>query len=630
MKTLILSNGLESQKILGLIAQRRPFIPGLKVAGLVDPDPDSPALALAREQGWPAVADLDQALKLPGLDLVLDLSGSEEILTKLQRLVPPGIRVMDRPLADAFLKMETEISQLKADLAERQAVVEKFQKEVSHRQAFVQQLDRERAQLQQILDSLPDAVLVVNHDRRVEWVNARFLEMTGLKPEDLEKECREVNPFCGEVRDQGTGRNSCGFDELERIGQPIQFIHFEPGKDAAEEYYRIILNPIYGESNRIEKIIETARPITRQVLRTRETEESEMLFRQLVDNAHDMITIKDLEGRYLVINQQAADLLGMSPMDCLGRTDEEIFPAKLARILTRKDRELLKRKEHFSSEESLVAKGQTKYFNSVRFPLKNYKGQVVGVCCITRDITEYKKLQQAVIESEKLAAIGKLAGSVAHEINNPLTGILTFAEELLLDAKPGDPAVEDYEVIIREALRCRRIVSDVLDFVRIRPSQRKSMDINLVIERALSLVQGQAPFQDVTLDRQMTPDLPLVRLDPDQMQQVFLNIVINAAEAMNNGGRLTIRSGLSADGSSVQVELQDEGPGIPPDKMEEIFEPFYSTKSHTGNGLGLSVVKSIVDQHGGTIEVESELGQGSVFIVSLPLTPQEERSAAHV
>lgn len=613
MKTAIIGGGKGCRAILEMIVQKRLQILSPQIMCVVDPNPDAPGMVYAREQGWQTGSSIEEALNIPGLELVIELTGRDDVLEEIYHLIKPGIRVMDHVLARVFWDLDT----VKISLRE----------ELERRIALETQLKEDRKQLQQILDSLPEAVMVVNRSMILERVNARFYELTGMNPEEVE--CHDcVDPFCRKHITEEGKETINPFKQVMDSGKPMQYVYFEPGEHIPEGYYEITSNPIFDEEGNITKVVETVRPITEQVMLKRETEESERRFRQFIENAHDMITIKDLNGKYLVVNPKAASLFGKKPEELIGKTDFEIFPEKVARILSRKDKRVIEKVEHCSYEETLVINGEKRYFHSVRFPLLDYKGDISGVCTISRDVTEQKNLQRAIIQSEKLAAVGKLAAGVAHELNNPLTGILSFAEELKLDMEPNDPRRGDIEIIIRETMRCRQIVRDLMDYARLEKPHRQKMNINRVVERSLSLVQKQAIFHDVTFDIRLSDNLPDVSIDPNQMQQVFLNLIINAAEAMNNAGKITIESRALTDKRAVETIVTDRGHGIPPDKIQQIFEPFYSTKGQQGNGLGLSVVQSIVEQHGGKIEVESEVGVGSSFKIILPSASHEERSVA--
>ena len=235
---------------------------------------------------------------------------------------------------------------------------------------------------------------------------------------------------------------------------------------------------------------------------------------------------------------------------------------------------------------------------------------------------EMKKINSQLFRSEKLASLGKLAAGVAHEINNPLTGILTNSSLLLEDLPPDDPRREDVEVMVHETIRCREIVKRLLDFARQTKPQKRLADINALIENIILLVRNQTSFRNILIEKQLHDGLPEILVDPDQIQQVFVNIILNASEAMTKGGTLTIKSAVTAGGQCLMISLADSGAGIPEEVRERIFDPFFTTKEH-GTGLGLSISYGIVEQHGGTISVESSPGNGSTFIIQLPVLTQE-------
>jgi two-component system NtrC family sensor kinase len=240
-----------------------------------------------------------------------------------------------------------------------------------------------------------------------------------------------------------------------------------------------------------------------------------------------------------------------------------------------------------------------------------------------RDRTEeITRIHSQLFRSEKLASLGKLAAGVAHEINNPLTGILANSSLLLEDLTPDDPRREDVEIIVRETIRCREIVKRLLDFAKQSKPQKRMTDVNALIETIVLLVRNQTSFRNITIERDLAPGTPEVLCDNDQIQQVFVNIILNAAEAMTGGGRLTIRCAPSSNGDAIVVSFADTGPGIPEERRALIFDPFFTTKEH-GTGLGLSISYGIVEQHGGTICVDSTTGVGTTFTVRLPVRPQD-------
>jgi two-component system NtrC family sensor kinase len=230
---------------------------------------------------------------------------------------------------------------------------------------------------------------------------------------------------------------------------------------------------------------------------------------------------------------------------------------------------------------------------------------------------ELGQMQAQLIRSEKLASLGELVAGIAHEINNPLTGILVFST--LMRDKPGlDPAFRrDLQTVVQETERCARIVRGLLEFSRESIPRKEWVDLHEIVERALGLIEHQAFFQDVQVSRFFAPEMPPVQIDGHQIEQVFVNILVNAGHAMNGRGKLEIATVLGE--SFVAIHFGDNGCGIPKENLARVFDPFFTTKESEGTGLGLSVSYGIVENHGGEISVSSTVGEGTVFTVRLPL-----------
>ncbi|MBZ5498832.1 MAG: cache domain-containing protein [Acidobacteriia bacterium] len=235
---------------------------------------------------------------------------------------------------------------------------------------------------------------------------------------------------------------------------------------------------------------------------------------------------------------------------------------------------------------------------------------------------QVKAMQGQLVQAEKLAAIGKLAAGVAHEINNPLTGVLTNSSLMLQDLAPDDPRRDDLQTIVDETLRCRKIVKGLLDFARQTKPLKQAVNINQIVEDALNLVRNQASLSNITLQTELQADLPTIMVDKDQMRQVVLNIVINAAEALPNGGEIRVISRLDRGANLVCLSVADTGPGIPEAVRTRLFEPFFTTKA-SGTGLGLAIAYGIMERHRGTITVASAAGQGTTISLRLPVNSKE-------
>jgi len=229
--------------------------------------------------------------------------------------------------------------------------------------------------------------------------------------------------------------------------------------------------------------------------------------------------------------------------------------------------------------------------------------------------------KKKIMESERLALIGQLSANVAHELNNPLQGIITYSHLLLEEDTFSDDARESINKIVVQANRCRDIIRGLLDFSRHKTPDKTLCSVNNLLRGCISLVEKQAAFHNIKVTMELDDQLPMVILDPSQIERVFLNLIINAADAMNGNGQLTLSTNLNRTKTCIEINVQDTGHGITEENMEKIFDPFFTTKeTGHGVGLGLAISYGIVKDHNGNISVESEAGKGTTFTVSFPLT----------
>lgn len=251
------------------------------------------------------------------------------------------------------------------------------------------------------------------------------------------------------------------------------------------------------------------------------------------------------------------------------------------------------------------------------YPLMGPTG-VIGAVEISKDITRDVQMQRTLMQQEKLASIGRLSAGVAHEINNPLTTVLTTAMLLQEDVSPGSALHQELETIVKETIRCRSIVTALLDFARQKTPQKKKSSVNDLVSNTLTLTRKQSAFKDIELEVHLDPNAPDIWLDPHQVTQALINLVVNAIESTESGGRILVSTALAGDGRTVRIGVQDTGIGIPPGLLQQVFEPFFTTKE-TGTGLGLSIAHGIIVQHNGSLEVASQPRQGTTFTIILPV-----------
>ena len=358
-------------------------------------------------------------------------------------------------------------------------------------------------------------------------------------------------------------------------------------------------------------------------IRVREVESQRHFTEGIVDALPLGLYVIDRDYRIVVWNRKReTGMQGVSREEAIGRTIFEILHRQPAAMLRREFDEVFAtgRMQQFQMESQ--TSGEMRTYRLSKIPMRDDTQMVTHIITIGEDITDWVEVRERVAQTEKLAAVGRLAAGIMHEINNPLATISACAESLALETATFTPAGPEYlKIIESEVQRCKRIIDGLLDFSRPQPLQRQSLDINTVVERALFLLKHHGRFKQLKVDAELAQDLPSVHASSEQLIQVMIALLMNAADAMPQYGRVFIRTAAAErKPRAVTVEVQDEGTGIPRSQMARIFEPFYTTKEQgRGTGLGLAICYGIVAEHGGRIEVESESGQGSTFRIVLPV-----------
>jgi two-component system, NtrC family, sensor kinase len=362
-------------------------------------------------------------------------------------------------------------------------------------------------------------------------------------------------------------------------------------------------------------------------LSAREAESQRNFVARIIDSLPVGLYVIDRDYMIRAWNRQReAGTLGVARGDAVGR---QIFG-----VLDRQPRELLRREfdrvfdtgEIQQMEMESTASGESRFFRVSKIPMRLDDVHITHVITIAEDVTEWRIAQQRLGQTEKLAAVGQLAAGVMHEINNPLATILACAEALshrvedLAEASRG-PFEEYLNIIDAEVQRCRRIVDGLLDLARPKTGEKRQSDINQIIEQTLFLLKHHDRFKRLSVHRQLAGGLPRVVVDRERIIQAFMALMLNAMDAMNSRGTLTVRTArIPERPNELMAEFVDTGSGIRKEELSKIFEPFYTTKGPgRGTGLGLSIVYGIVQDHSGRIEVESQVGVGTTFKVYLPV-----------
>ncbi len=344
--------------------------------------------------------------------------------------------------------------------------------------------------------------------------------------------------------------------------------------------------------------------------------------RRLVDSLPDIIDALDTQGRYTFVSQRIKDALGYPPEELIGHAlGERAHPDSRPALLELFNDLISGRRTHGVVEYYTRHKnGDWRLFRGAAGPLFDAEGKIAGVIASSRDVTEVKRLEQQVIQSEKLAAMGQMIAGVAHELNNPLTAVLGVSE-LLRDGATDETTRRQLDLAYRQARRAAHIVQSLLAFSRPTTPGKALLNLSDLLQRTLQLHEHSLRSNNISVDFLPKPDLPAVIGDASQLTQVFLNLFTNAEQAIREiHDRGTMKIGLTSNGKAVSISLQDDGSGISPEALPRIFDPFFTTKRPgRGTGLGLSICMAIVREHGGNIEVHSVPGRGSTFTVTLPV-----------
>jgi PAS domain S-box-containing protein len=360
---------------------------------------------------------------------------------------------------------------------------------------------------------------------------------------------------------------------------------------------------------------------------------SNALLRNLILSSVDGVIAADKKGRILIFNDMAAELFGYSVKEAMESLDiRDIYP-------DHKELEVMKalRSDDYGGRGKLRSyEVEVLHKNGEHIPINLnasivYEGErevaTIGFFRDQRGINrmkaELEKTQMQLLQSEKMASLGKLAAGVAHQLNNPLSGITLFTKLVMEEHTLEEGARKDLGRVMEDAERCRDTVKELLEFARQTKHVRRPHDINRAVSRTLFLLENQSLFQNIVIEKDLDPALPPVHSDIQQLNHMFMNIILNAAQAMEGNGRLAIKTVFLPEKEQVRIKISDTGPGIPEEILPHIFDPFFTTKEEgEGTGLGLSLVYGIVQNQGGEIKAQNIPGEGAAFIIDLPIMPK--------
>ena len=485
---------------------------------------------------------------------------------------------------------------------------------------FARDVTKEReseTRFTELFQTLREGVYLASADDRITEVNPAMAQMLGFetKEELLGREIASLYLKQEERSDEQTRLNDLGFLRAHEI----TLKHREEGREVVAVHTTAAIRDPAGNFVRYQG---TFVDVTEQREMERRLHREQEFAGRLMDSFPDLVVALDPDGRYTFVSPQIFDILGFRPEELIGkRMGARTDPADRIAMLEMFDDLLFKRLTEGQIEYRTQHKdGAWRVFRASARPLHDETGRITGVIASARDITEQQRLQQQLIQSERLAAMGQMIAGVAHELNNPLTAILGITE-LLRDQSADENKSRQLDLAHRQARRAAHIVQSLLVFSR--PSTPRSTLLHLpdLLQRTLQLHEHSLHANHIQVDFSARPDLPTVLGDSNQLTQVFLNLIVNAEQAINEvRDRGTLRIRLGVVGERVLITFQDDGVGIRRELLPRIFDPFFTTKRPgRGTGLGLSICMAIIQEHNGDISAQPLPDGGSVFTVSLPV-----------
>jgi PAS domain S-box-containing protein len=421
-------------------------------------------------------------------------------------------------------------------------------------------------------------------------------------------------------------------DEIERTGEPIGPSEYTfRRKTGGAGHCLSTLFSIPGEEGETWFVCVDV-DVTERTVAEKKLRESETLLRSIIDNAKCAIWVKDLDGRFAVVNRYFGEIFRSPLESILGRSLDELAPSEVARESAVTDGQVLASKQPLDLEETILAGGVERNFLSTKFPILDAAGEVAAIAGVCTDITDHMRLEEQLRQAQKMEAIGQLAGGVAHDFNNMLLVINGYAEMLLEKTEPDHPQHAALAGIREAGRRASGLTNQLLAFSRKSPMRARWLNVNEVVTASESLLRRLIGEQ-IRLIVVSDPEVGLVRADRGHLEQVLLNLVVNARDAMPQGGEIRIETASIAIPFTaaalaeppevaeryVRISVSDTGCGMSDEVAARVFEPFFTTKEvGRGTGLGLSVVHGVVTQNGGVIRVHSEVGVGTTFEIFFP------------
>jgi len=488
---------------------------------------------------------------------------------------------------------------------------------------------------ERLFESLTFPTLIITVDGTIVEPNKRFLKRFSYSKKELRgKKCYQILY----QSDQPCREPSCPLSRILTNEKGASSLRKTTGPDGAEIYEDRVCSPIFDDNGDVSSIMVSVRDVTRTELLELELQKTNEFLENIIASSVAAIIVADMKGVILRMNESARKLFGYTDKVAVGKSIAEyLYTPGGARSVMKK----LRSPDYggvgklYTTEMTIINSSGEEIPVEMTASIIYQDGKEVATMGIYNDlrpkIETERKLKEAerikLMQSDKLASLGQLAAGVAHEINNPLSGILIDASLILEELDENSPIRKDLQNIVGDTNRCKDIVKNLLAYSRQTEFKAEIFNINDVIEQTFSLLGEHALLQNITIDKVFSSSMVMCKGDGNQLVQVFTNLIINAAHAMDGKGKLTIRTIKDKPKGEIYIEVSDTGCGISEEVLPKIFDHFFTTKEEgKGTGLGLGAVKGIIEKHGGTIKVKYTCPEGTTFLIVLALVKVTEDS----
>jgi two-component system NtrC family sensor kinase len=484
-----------------------------------------------------------------------------------------------------------------------------------------------------LFESLSFPTLLLNHEMVVTAVNDKFMDKYGCRQEDLiGKQCNQI--LC--KTEEPCPKHTCPIYRVLHEKKGTSEILKITESDGQDVYEDRVCSPILDEKGDVSYVMVSLRDVTRTKLLELELRKTNDFLENIIASSVSAIVVADMKGVILLMNESARKLFGYTDQVAVGKSIAEYLytPGGARSVMWKLRSPSYGGVGQLHTTELAVINSSGKEIPvEMNASIIYQNGKEIATMGIYTDLRPKieieKKLKEAerikMMQSNKMASLGHLAAGVAHEINNPLSGILIDASLILEELEESSPIRKQIQDIIVDTNRCKEIVKNLLAYSRQTEFKKEVLNINGVIEQAFSFMREHALLHNITIHKEFSSSMLICEGDNNQLLQVFTNMIINASQAMDGKGTISIRASKDKLEGKIYVEISDTGCGIPKENIHRIFEPFFTTKEEgKGTGLGLSTVRDILEKHGGDIRVKFTCPEGTTFLIELPLVKVDE------